>query len=176
MTAPTTTVDVIDRLAGIDPDSRTAALRREKPDLVRFAQGSYDALLEPAAPEGVSLVERHAIAYRAALLTRFPEVAEWHRSRLEELGATPETIQAIAELTDGHYAAGNGIGPRLQALLAHTSRVTVSPGSAQPEHIAQLKAAGLTPKEIVTVGQLVAFVSYQVRAIAVARALEESHA
>ena len=174
MTAPTTTADVIDRLAGIAPDSRTAALRREKPDLVRFAQGSYDALLEPAAPEGVSLVERHAIAYRAALLTRFPEVAEWHRARLEARGAAPETIQAVAEFTDGH--AEGGIGPRLEALLAHTNRVTVSPGSAQPEHIVQLKAAGLTPKEIVTVGQLVAFVSYQVRAIAVARALEESHA
>ena len=172
MTAPTTTIDVIDRLAGIGPQSKAAELRRQKPDLVQFAQGSYDALLEPVAPEGVSLVERHAIAYRAALLTRFPDVAEWHRARLEELGAAPETIQAIAEFTNGH----GDVDPRLEALLAHTNRVTVSPGSAQPEHIAQLKAAGLTPKEIVTVGQLVAFVSYQVRAIAVARAFEESYA
>lgn len=170
---PTTaTHDVIDQLAEIAAGSPVAALRREKPDLVRFAQGSYDSLLEPAEPAGLSLVERHAVAYRAALLTRFPDVAEWHRARLEELGATPEAITAIAEFTDGH----GDVGPRLEAILAHTNRVTVSPGSAQPEHIAQLKAAGLTPTEIVTLGQLLGFVSYQVRAIAVARALAQESA
>ena len=172
MAAPTATPGVIDRLAGITDGSPVAELRRQRPELVRFAQGSYDALLEPVDPAGISLVERHAVAYRAALLTRFPDVAEWHRSRLAELGASPELIQAIAELTNGH----GDVGPRLAAILAHTDRVTVSPGTAQPEHIAQLKAAGLTPKEIVTLGQLLGFVAYQIRAVAIARALQESQA
>ena len=172
MPSATIPTDVIDRLAGITDDSAVAELRRQKLDPVRFAQGSYDALLEPADPAGVSLVELHAVAYRAALLTRFPDSAEWHRARLEEIGAAPELIRAIAEFSNGH---GDGeIGPRLEAILAHTNRVTVSPGSAQPEHIAQLKAAGLTPTEIVTLGQLLGFVSYQIRAIAVARAFGDA--
>lgn len=173
MPTPTATHDVIDRLAGLLDGSAVAELRRRKPDLVRFAQGSYDALLEPADPADLSLVERHAVAYRAALLTRFPDVAEWHRARLAELGAAPELIQAVTAFTDGHDAGD--VGPRLEAILAHTDRVTLSPGSARPEHIARLKAAGLTPTEIVTLGQLLGFVSYQVRAIAVARAIEETN-
>jgi uncharacterized protein YciW len=160
--------DVINQLAGIDEDSPVAELRRQKPDLVRFAQGSYDALLEPVDPESVSLFERHAISYRIGLLTNFESVTTWHRQRLESLGTPKATIEAIAA-----FPNGEGFEPRVEALLALTDRVTIAPGSSEPEHIEQFKAAGLTPKAIVTIGQLVGFLAYQVRAIAVARAFAE---
>jgi CMD domain protein len=160
--------DVINYLAGVDEDSPVAELRRQKPDLVQFAQGSYDALLEPVDPETVSLFERHAIAFRVGLLTNFEHVAAWHRQRLESLGTPAATIEAIVA-----FPNGDGLEPRVEALLAHTDRVTIAPGSAEPEHIEQLKAVGLTPKAIVTIGQLIGFLGYQVRAIAVARAFAE---
>jgi CMD domain protein len=160
--------DVINQLAGIESDSLIAGLRGQKPDLVQFAQGSYDALLEPVDPESVSLFERHAIAYRVGLLTSVESVSAWHRQRLASLGTSPEQIEAIAA-----FPNGDGLAPRVEALLAHTDRVTTSPGSAQPAHIEQLKAAGLSPGEIVTIAQLIGFLAYQVRAIAVARAFAE---
>src|SRR3954469_6814828 len=160
--------DVINYLAGVDEDSSVAELRRQKLDLVQFAQGSYDALLEPENPETVSLFERHAIAYSVGILTKIDSVATWHRQRLESLGTSPETIEAIVDFPDG-----DKLDPRTKALLVHTDRVTATPGTAEPEHIQQLKAAGLTPKAIVTIGQLLGFLGYQVRAIAVARAFAE---
>jgi CMD domain protein len=167
----TTVKDVLNQLAGVAEDSSVAELRRQKPDLVTFAQGSYDALLEPDDPGSVSLFERHAIAYRIGLLTNFEHVAAWHRERLESLGTRSHTIEAIAA-----YPDGEALEPRIEALLAHTDRVTQAPGLSEPEHIEQLKAVGLSPTEIVTIAQLIGFLAYQVRAIAVARAFAEGRA
>jgi len=163
-----TDIDVINLLAGIGADSPVAALRAQKQDLVRFAQGSYDALLEPGDPAGLSFIERHAIALRVGVLMNFDTLVEWHSARLKELGATDETISAVE--TDPGDAT---LDARLRALLRHTDLVTTSPGSAEPEDVDALKAAGLTPTAIVTVAQLIGFLGYQVRAIAVARAFAE---
>lgn len=157
--------DVIEHLAGIEEGSPAATLRRQKPDLVAFAQGSYEALLEPEDPGGVSLIERHAIGYRVGLLTGFPAVADWHRDRLQQLGVDDDLLAAIAE-----FPEHEGLDRRLATLLAHTDRVTTAPGQAEAAHIEELHAAGLTPRDIVTVGQLIGFLAYQIRAIAVARA------
>ncbi len=163
-----TGINVINQLAGIGPDSPVAALRGQKPDLVSFAQGSYDALLEPADPAGLSRIERHAIALRVGVLTRFDSMVEWHRARLKELGVSDEIIAAVTTNPEDSTLDG-----RLGALLRHTDLVTSSPGSAEPEHIQALKAAGLSPTAIVTLGQLIGFLGYQVRAVAVARAFAE---
>lgn len=160
--------DIIDQLAGIAADSPAAALRRQKPDLVAFAQGSDHALLEPADPGGLSLRERHAIAYRVGVITGFESVAARHRDRLTSLGADDAFIAAVAA-----FPQNEGLDARLQALLVHTDRVTRAPGTAEREHIDALHAAGLTPAAVVTLGQLIGFLAYQIRAIAVARAFAE---
>ena len=64
------TPDTINTMAGIAEDSPVAALRMQKPDLVAFAQGSDQALLEPANPGSFSLLERHAEG-------RHPLVGSW---------------------------------------------------------------------------------------------------
>jgi uncharacterized protein YciW len=60
---------------------------------------------------------------------------------------------------------GAPLPPRLIALLEHVDRLTVEPRVATPEHLAGLKAQGLNDANIVTISQLIAFVSFQVRAI-----------
>jgi len=160
--------DIINRLAGISEASHAAALRQEKPALVAFAQASDQALLEPQDANGLSLQERHAIAYRVGLLTGFDSVATRHRTRLSSLGMTEDEIAAIRE-----FPRGTTLPSRLTALLDHTDRVTREPVISQREHIESLEAAGLSPAEIVTAGQLMGFLAYQVRIIAVARALGE---
>lgn len=161
--------DVINALAGLAEKSPAAVLRRQKPDLVAFAQGSYEALLEPDSPGAFTLLERHAAAYRIGLLTDFDTVAGRHLARLQELAAESVVLTALADL-DSTAA----LPPRLAAMVAHTDRVTLRPGAATKADIAALAEAGLTPTEIVSLGQLIGFIAYQVRAIAVARAFGES--
>ena len=163
---PELTTDAIDQLAGLTPESPVAALRREKPDLVAFAQGSDQSLLEPADPGGLSLLERHAVAYRVGLLTGFPTVEKRHRRRLLDFGRT-DLASHIERYPDVK------LEPRLAAIIRHTDLVTLRPGDAGPEDIAALHAAGLTPAAVVTLGQLLGYLGYQIRAIAVARAFAE---
>jgi uncharacterized peroxidase-related enzyme len=153
-------------LAGLAHDSPVAALRREKPDLVAFAQGSDQSLLVRADPGDLSLLERHAVAYRVGLLTGFPTVEKRHRRRLLDFGRT-DLASHIERYPDSR------LEPRLAAIIRHTDLVTLRPGAAGPEDIAALHEAGLTPAAVVTLGQLLGYLGYQIRAIAVARAFAE---
>jgi uncharacterized protein YciW len=163
------TPDTINTMAGIAEDSPVATLRLQKPDLVAFAQGSDQALLEPADPGSFSLLERHAVGYRIGLLTGFEPVAKRHEARLRELGESNDLLASLADLS-----TTESLSPRLAAIIAHTDQVTLSPGAATQADIAALANAGLTPTEIVSLGQLIGFLAYQIRAIAVARALGET--
>jgi CMD domain protein len=159
--------DVIDAVAEIAEGSALAALRAQKPDLVRYSQGSHDVLLAPDDPGGFSLAERAAVALRIAVLDEHPALAAHYRERLRAVGG--------AALLD---AAERGPEPatptRLAAILDHVQRLTTAPGSATPAHLASLQAVGLAPRDIVSLSQLIAFVSYQVRLLAGLRLLAEA--
>ncbi|HXM54253.1 MAG TPA: alkylhydroperoxidase domain protein [Candidatus Dormibacteraeota bacterium] len=137
--------DVLNALAGIVPGSPLAALRERRAEAREHTQGSYRALFQPAEPGGVSRHERAAIAVR---------VAAAHRDR---------------RLAD-HYAAAlaNGEIPadRLDAELAHADLLATHPADAGPEHLVALGAAGLSVRDIVTVSQVIAYVSFQARVLA----------
>lgn len=164
----TGTLDIVDRLAGIAPESALARLRAERPDVARFLQGSYDALLEPADLRGVSQSERDMIALRVAILTPNPAVAALHRERLSKLGAGPAIISAIES-----FPNGGALSPRDMAILRHTDLLIREPGEATPEHIVELKSVGLGPRDIVTIAQLISFESMQVRVLTGLRLLGE---
>lgn len=160
--------DVINRLAGLTADAPLARLRAERPDVVRYAQGSDRALLEPDDPAGVSRKEREMIAYRAAALTPSPALVAWHRDRLHALGTSDATLDAITQFSDA-----SGLSAREAAILRHTDLLAREPGAATPAHIAALKAAGLSPRDIVTISQLIALVSFQARTLVGLRLLAE---
>lgn len=160
--------DVIDHLAGIAPDSPLARLRAARPEVMRAARGSHEALLTPADPAGVSLQERAMIALRVAVLTPSAAATAWYRERLRGLGASDAAVAAVERFPDGP-----ALPAREAAILRHTDRLTTAPRAATPAHLAELKAAGLGPADIVTIAQLIAFVSFQVRAVAALRALAE---
>jgi len=160
--------DVLNYFAGLAPDSSLAQLRAQRPEVVRYAQGSYDALLDPDDPASVSLSERDMIALRVAVLTPSPAVAAWHRDRLRARGASDTTLAAIEQ-----FPAGSALSPRVRVILRHTDRLTREPGAATPAHLAEMKAAGLSPRDIVTIAQLIALLSFQVRVLAGLRLLAE---
>jgi uncharacterized protein YciW len=146
--------DLIDRIAGLAPNSALAKLRRERPDVVRHSEGAYAALIEPRDPGGLSRAERLAIAARIASLNEDAALAGHYREKLAALGGR------VSE------------DARWTAILRHVDRVTREPRTATQAHLAELTANGLTPHDIVAVSQLIAFVNYQVRVVAGLRLLK----
>ncbi len=167
----TTSNDIINQLAGIADDSPLGELRASREVAFNAAQGSFHALLEPDELGGVSRQEREAVAYRIGLLERSEPVIAHHRTRLEAAGATPEEIAAIER-----FPEGEGLSPHLTAILTHTDLLTKQPKAASPEALGALREAGLSTRDIVTVSQLIAFASFQVRLLATLRILKEEQA
>ena len=130
--------DLLDTMLG----SRVAGLRAARPDFVRYTQGSYDAMIVPAHPEGLTASERALAARRTAELSGHEALAAHYAT----LPTTP--------------------GPRDEAILRHAALLATRPGEATQADITALRDAGLSPTEIVTLSQIVAFVAYQTRVAA----------
>jgi len=189
--------DIIDQLAAVAPGSPLDAIRARRPQARQHAQQSFAALFEPADVAGVTRVERFAIAAFVAGLHAEAATREFYRSRLDPAagGAIAATIDAeIARgSTRGPYGsfpagplsredsaglvyrvsddARRDLGPRLTAALEHAHLLVFRPRDSDPAALQALIGAGWSTDSIVTLSQLVAFLSFQVRAVAGLRAL-----
>jgi len=141
----TQSADLLESTIGVATDAPLARLRASRGDIVRHTQGSYDVLICPADPGGLSLSERATIALCAAELSGHAALAAHYRDLAARRGDPPP-------------------GARLETILAHVALVTRHPRSAASSNIAALQGAGLSPGDIVALTQIVAFISYQVRA------------
>jgi CMD domain protein len=160
----TATSDVMDRLAGLAPNSPLAELRHQRPDVVRHLQGSDDAIFSPKDDGGFTRAERAAAALRVAELLRDPVLSEHYRARLAALdpsGAIAKTVEGGARITEGRW----------DAILAHVDVVTRGPDSAERKDIENLAAVGLSSQAILSLSQVIAFVNFQSRVLAGLRAL-----
>ena len=142
--------DLIATLADIDPDSELAHARQTRHAATQHAQGSY-TLLFSQGDEDFPLAERRLLA---------AQVAGWH--------AQPG-LQA-------HYQPQESLAGsvRINAAQAFAHRLTFEPVTAAPAHLEALKQAGWSLRGIVTLAQLVAFVSFQSRLLAGLRSLQLS--
>jgi uncharacterized protein YciW len=144
MAGPATGADLLNAIVGASPGSPLAALRAQRPEILRHTQGSHDVLLSPQDPGGLSLAERALVARRAAEFSSHAALTAHYQALLDARG-TPSA------------------DARTAAILAHAERLATVPGSATKAHLAALGAAGLNSRDIVALAQLVAFVAYQVR-------------
>jgi len=161
--------DLLDLLATIQPGSTLAETRARRADVARYTQGSYNALLTPTDPAGVSLVEREMVALRAAILTASPTLIEHYRGLLAQHDVPAATIAAVE-----HFPVDTILSPREAAILRHVDRLTNEPRAATPADIADLQTHGLGARDIVSIAQLIAFLSYQVRVLAGLQLLAEA--
>lgn len=160
------TSDTLDRLVGLSPQSQTYATRREREKVVAATQGSENSLFDPALP-GLSEIDRLYVALFACLITPSPELAAEYKSRLVNLGANLQTIDCIQK-SDIHKI-GN---VRLEAMLNFTHTLITKPINADKMALSALPKAGLSTPEVVTLAQLISFVSYQVRLATGLRAMQ----
>jgi len=154
------TDDLVDRLIGLAPGAKTYEVRHFREKVAAATQGSYDALFDPALP-GLSLAERLLVALYATRITPSPLLAAHYRARLADAGTTPADI-AVAESGKPSDAAT----PRLAAILEFTRKLIEKPVEGDEAALKTLPAAGVSTPAVVTLSQLVAFLSYQVRLVA----------
>ena len=192
--------DLIDQLAGVEGDAPVAALRDRRADAKLNAQKSYEALFEPGSPGGVSLEERHAVAAFVAGLHRDAAALAFYRRGLDERGAVAGAIdqeieRGAASGPYGRYPEGplsvedkagpsfrvsqsnrEKLGARLAAALEHAHLLVFHPRDASPAALEALRDAGWATADIVTLSQLVAFLTFQIRVVAGLRALASAPA
>ncbi len=191
-----TQIDIIDRLVGIAPGTRLDDVRRHRIQARDNAQLSYEALFAPATPGTVLLEERFAVAYFVAGLHRDEAVAAFYREALGHYDR-PGLLAAISSEirrgeTSGPYGsyprgplsaedapgliyapdtASRAVLGRLGAALVHAHLLVFRPRDASPAALQALLDAGWSTDDIVTLSQLVAFLSFQIRVVTGLRAL-----
>ena len=189
---PGTDADVIDARVGITPGSPLDAIRARRPEARAHAQATYRALFEPEAPGNISAQERFAVGSFVAGLHGATAIAASYAARLAESGAVPALKDAvdvaIAEARTngpyGRYPAGplsredtaglsyrvgaairRELGPRLAAAFEHVHMLVFHPRDAAPAALQALLDAGWSTTDIVTLSQIVAFLSFQIRVV-----------
>lgn len=195
----TTKIDVIDKLVGIVPGSSLDRVRSGRQQARDNAQLSYEALFEPRTPGTVLIEERYAIAYFVAGLHGNEAVAAFYRDGLGHhdrpglLGAISAEIRR-GEATGpyGNYPEGplsdedkpgliyapdtanRAVLGRLGAALTHAHLLVFRPRDASSAALQALLNAGWSTDDIVTLSQLVAFLSFQIRVVTGLSALAQS--
>ncbi|CAN7289913.1 peroxidase-related enzyme [Pseudorhodoferax sp. LjRoot39] len=159
----TVPLDVIDQAVPLAAGDALYALRRQRPKIVDATQGSYAGMFAPTVA-GVSVVERLLIALHACHLSGAATLAAHYRARLQAEGADAALVAAA----EGGAGASDA---RVATLLAFTAKLIVRPIEGDRSAVQSLADAGLAPAAIVAVGQLIAFLSYQIRVVAGLQAL-----
>lgn len=187
-------MDVIDTLAGIAPGSHLDSVRRTRRPVAReHAQKSYESLFAPAEFGDFGPLERYAVAVFIAGLHGQDAIKAFYAEKLRSSAATDATRAALdaeiaAAKTRGPYGAFpkgplskedtagpahrvaeehlEALGPRLAAALEHVHMLVFHPRDADARSLQALLDAGWSTTEVVTLSQLVAFLSFQIRVVA----------
>lgn len=190
--------DVIDKLVGIAPGSKLDAIRAQRSEARKHAQASYASLFEPREVGGVAAYERNVIAAFVAGLHGEPRTNAFYAAKLpSNLRATVAAEVAAASSTGpyGRFPKGplstedapgptwkmseasrQALGARLAAAFEHTHMLVFHPRDAAAPALQALLDAGWSTTDIVTISQLVSFLSYQIRVVAGLRVLGGSQA
>jgi CMD domain protein len=157
---------VLETLTGIDPASSLGQALAQRAEILGLTQASYQAVLTPREPGGLSHAERAALARRMARHNGDDTLAAHYLEELTRLGAT-DAMRAVADpaVTVGH-------GTRLDAVVRHADLLTLQPRAATKGDIEALNGAGVSEPDIVRLAELVAFVNYQARVLAGLRLLK----
>jgi CMD domain protein len=189
--------DLIDQLADIAQGSHLDAIRARRLQAREHAQKSYLALFEPQDRRGVTATERFAVAAFVTGLHAEPATRDFYRSKLRAVAGAAVASAVDAEITHGStkgpygsYPAGplsredtvglifrvsdegrRSLGARLASAFEHTHPLVFRPRDSNPAALQALLDGGWSTDDIVTLSQLVAFLSFQIRAVAGLRAL-----
>jgi CMD domain protein len=193
--------DIIDQLAAIAPGSQLDAIRARRQIAREHAQKSYLALFEPADFAGVPPRERFAVAAFVAGLHAEPATRAFYAAKLAAADG-PLAAAIDAEIAHGRtrgpygaYPAGplsredttgliyrvsedgrRVLGARLTAAFEHVHLLVFRLRDSNSAALQALLDAGWLTNDIVTLSQLVAFLSFQIRTVGGLRTLAAASA
>lgn len=198
------TTDLIDRALAITPGSHLDQLRRHREVARDNIQKAYEALFEPLDASQVTRLERYAVAAFVSGLHGQLVLGDHYAHLLA--GANTDLAAAInGEIALGtvsgpygdypegplsnenkpgpHFtvsaASRSALGEKLSVALEHAHLLIYRPRDASKAALDRLLAAGWSTAGIVTLSQLVAYLSFQVRIVeglsALAAADEQRH-
>lgn len=185
--------DLVDALLGVREGDAIDVVRRSRPAAREHTQATLVALLDPVDDGAFAVADRLAVAtFVVALHDGSPLHAVYEADLSPSTRALVATLAAQA-VRPGPYGvfrepglAGESVegerwsaptaeaGERLAAALTHAALLVLRPRESQPEALQALLDAGWTREGVVTLSQLVAFLTYQVRIVAGLTVLAQS--
>lgn len=184
------TTDVIDQLVGAREGDRLFELRTQRQGAKKNAQAAFDALFSADDLAHANQRERLAIAYWTVALSHSPTAA-FYRGLLAREDATVlellETALPTALTTGpyGDYPDGpltvenvdglhwqpdadltESLGARLATALAHAHLLVYRPRDSSADALQALLDAGWSTTGVVTLSQIIGFLSFQLRVVA----------
>ncbi|MGE8549083.1 CMD domain-containing protein [Alcaligenes sp. Marseille-Q7550] len=160
--------DLIDQLLGVGPGDDLHALRHARAKATDAIQRSQELFFQPELGQ-VSLQDRLSIALYACALSRAQRLGGYYRKQLaSQPGVSPDLVAALEQ--DRLDAVQDA---RLRAMLVFTRILILTPVQGDKAALQALQAAGLQTPDVVTVAQLIAYLSYQIRMLAGLLALQQ---
>lgn len=184
--------DIIDALTGIATGDVLDVARSRRPEAKRHAQGSFEALFQPLDASHVTLPERAAVALFVARLHGQRAAVQFYGTLLRETGGgdvlepvivaeadrasgagpygafraenAPESVPGLEYAVDS-VEASYAVPDRLAAALEHAHFLVFHPRDAARERLQRLLDDGWSTTGVVTLSQLVSFLTFQLRVI-----------
>ncbi|EJF90609.1 CMD domain protein [Bartonella tamiae] len=185
--------DIIDQLVGT-----SLLLRQRRPLSIEYIQKSYDSLFNVetqsflqterfAMASFVAMLHDHksAIQHYTALLTHIaPDLLEpissaGHRAKTHgPYGNYPDGPLKVENVDGLHWSLEKDLhdilGAKLSSGLEHAHRLIFHPRDSKKEHLVHLSDTNWDDNSIVTLSQLIAFLSFQLRLATGLSVLKES--
>ncbi|WP_295479082.1 CMD domain protein [uncultured Pseudomonas sp.] len=158
--------DLIDSLV-LQADSHLREVRQARSKVTLATQASHELLFAADLPGSLSVETRLLVALYGSLLSRQAQLAAYYRQRLVELNTAAVLLAAVEQ---DHLAAIDDL--LLRRVLGYTRTLILAPKEGDRAALDALREAGLSPLDAVTLAQLIAFISYQVRLTAGLAALQ----
>lgn len=151
-----TKIDFIDRLMNLNPGDAVYALRHARQKVVDATQAFHELAFEAPGIDGQALQDRLLVAALLAQATG-PDIlaAEYRRLLLATL---PDP--AYRTLLDGGEVSGNAA---LDTLARYARTLALKPATADRQALLGLTEAGWSVPEVVSLAQIMGYVSYQAR-------------
>lgn len=190
--------DLLDEILGVRPGDALDAVRRSRPAARENTQATLAALFAPPSDAELPLADRFAVATFVVALhgadrTAASPLLAAYAGELAPRVRDVVTAQAAAAVQPGPFgvyrepglaaesvagerwvAPADVLGERLAAALTHAALLVQRPRESSPDALEALLAAGWSREGVVTLSQLIAFLTYQVRIVAGLAVLKES--
>ncbi|MDO5680967.1 MAG: peroxidase-related enzyme [Pelistega sp.] len=157
--------DLIDALLRLEPSSTTYQARHFRDKVVRGTQDSYEAIFSDKV--NLNLAWRYFVAVYACHLSKATELEQHYVTQAKAQGISDAWLSAVQQ---GQLETIDNA--QLKAILDFTAKLIVKPVEGDQDAILSLKEAGISTPDIVALGQLIAFLSYQVRLFAGLKAIQ----